>query len=322
MQRVDSPTAAGSLPAPATTVAPGFFTNGNPGTGVPATIPNQDWFNGVQEELLAPIIAAGITPSKTVVNQLLSALQSMFGSAVGSMRNASMSVAAASASATFTADEIIVETALGGLTFRLANYSQTVNLATTGAGGMDSGAAPVSGYVALYAIYNPTTQTAGILATNATSSVAPNVYGGGNMPAGYTASALISVWPTNGSRQFNLGFQRDREISTSSVTVNLGGATGSATSVSVASAVPPNAKKLSGSMGLSNSAAATGNTLAIATSGAIGSVSMAAFIQSAGTSASVPISNLLLLLPQTVFYSATVTSGTPSCVLTISQYSI
>ncbi|WP_053077741.1 hypothetical protein [Burkholderia cepacia] len=131
---------------------------------------------------------------------------------VGSARNLSMSVATASASATLTADEIIVCSALGGVAYKLANFNQTINLATVGASGMDAGTAPVSGFVALYAIYNPTTRASALLATNATSSLAPSVYGGSNMPAGYTASALVSVWPTNASSQFAVGMQDDRKI--------------------------------------------------------------------------------------------------------------
>jgi len=121
---------------------------------------------------------------------------------VGSVRNLVMSVTAASATATLAADEIIVETALGGVRYCLPSFSKTINLATTGAGGMDTGSAPVSGYVALYAIWNPTTQTAALLATNCTSIVAPSVYGAGSMPSGYTASGLVGVWPTNASSQF------------------------------------------------------------------------------------------------------------------------
>jgi hypothetical protein len=87
--------------------------------------------------------------------------------------------------------------------FDRRHHNKTVNLATTGAGGMDSGAAPNNGFVAIYAIYNPTTGASALLARNATAAAQPTVYGGANMPAGYTASALISVWPTNASGQFN-----------------------------------------------------------------------------------------------------------------------
>ncbi|WP_330555432.1 hypothetical protein [Burkholderia multivorans] len=170
---------------------------------------------------------------------------------VGSMRNGRMSVAAASSTATFTADEIIVETALGGLTYRLPSFSKTINLATTGAGGMDTGTAPANGYVALYAIYNPTTGASALLARNATSSAQPEVYGGANMPAGYTASALVSVWPTNDSGQFGVGVQQGRRISRSSATV-LSQTTSTTSSIavelSIASAVPPNATGVGGAL--------------------------------------------------------------------------
>ncbi|EKN3637430.1 hypothetical protein OZ698_003997 [Yersinia enterocolitica] len=131
---------------------------------------------------------------------------------IGTSRNAKMSVTAASSTATFTADELIVQTALGGLQYKLSNFSKTINLVTTGAGGMDTGAVPANGFVALYAIYNPTTQISALLAVNASSVVAPEVYGGSNMPAGYTASALVSVLPTSSS-QLAPVIQQGRRVS-------------------------------------------------------------------------------------------------------------
>ncbi|HBQ8792691.1 TPA: hypothetical protein L9B16_003369 [Klebsiella quasipneumoniae] len=56
---------------------------------------------------------------------------------VGATRNAAMRIATASATATFTADEIIVETALGGTQYRLSSFNKTINLGVVGAGGMD-----------------------------------------------------------------------------------------------------------------------------------------------------------------------------------------
>lgn len=52
------------------------------------------------------------------------------------MRNATMIEKVAATSATFSADQLIVGTALTGLQYALGSYSQTCNLATTGAGGM------------------------------------------------------------------------------------------------------------------------------------------------------------------------------------------
>lgn len=174
---------------------------------------------------------------------------------VGLARNAKMLITAASASATFTADELIVATALNGQNYRVSSFNKTINLGTTGAGGMDTGTAPVSGFVGIYAIYNPTTGASALLATNATSAAAPEVYGGANMPSGYTASALVSVWQTDASRNLVIGFQVGRRISRRPFTAIGGtGPTGGAvTSVSTIGAVPVNTTRVFGSYGMNNS---------------------------------------------------------------------
>jgi hypothetical protein len=241
---------------------------------------------------------------------------------VGTMRNGKMSVTAASASATFTADEIIVESALGGLPNRLASYSQVINLATTGAGGMDTGTAPVSGFVALYAIYKPSTATVSILACNA-ATLQGNVYGGANMPAEYTASGLIAVVATNGSSQFLPVLVQDRKVSfpfvqgftTSTGTPNL-------TSVSIASAVPLNAKSIQGlvSMTQTGTGAMTAGLAAnaITTSNGFGYEGF----QWAGANSTDtrPFGPIDLLTAQTIFFSSTSTAASAAIYIDVSSY--
>jgi hypothetical protein len=146
------------------------------------------------------------------------------------------SLTSAGTSVAFTADEIGVANGLGASGTTLASYSQTLNVSTTGAGGMDIGSAPASGFVSIYAIYNPTTQTQSILGTTASSGT---VYNGAHMPAGYTMSSLISVWKTNGSSQLVAAYQIDRQyfyavnvqvLTTSSATTP--------TSISMTAAIP------------------------------------------------------------------------------------
>ncbi|CQD62862.1 tail fiber protein [Yersinia enterocolitica] len=162
---------------------------------------------------------------------------------VGTSRNAKMSIPAASVAATFTADELIVQTGWGGRQYKLSGFSRSINLATTGSGGMDTGTAPATGYVALYAIYNPTSGATALLAVNATSAPAPEVYGGANMPAGYTASALVSVWGTS-SGQFVVGHQMGRHIGIiSNQLYSTAGSVLGYSGISLAAAVPPNGKK-------------------------------------------------------------------------------
>jgi hypothetical protein len=78
MFRIDNSSAVASRPAPQDAGSPGYFGRGDPAAGTSPTILTADWANMVQEELLAPIIAAGLTPSKSTVNQLLTALQQLF----------------------------------------------------------------------------------------------------------------------------------------------------------------------------------------------------------------------------------------------------
>lgn len=73
MHRVDGENAVASLPTPEA-VGPvvGYFA----GKGVlPATQVPGDWLNAVQEEVVAPILAAGLTLSKTSRDQLLKAIR-------------------------------------------------------------------------------------------------------------------------------------------------------------------------------------------------------------------------------------------------------
>lgn len=162
----------------------------------------------------------------------------------GASRKAQMSVTAASATGTFTADEIVVETALGGAILTLASYSQSCNLGTMGAGGMDAGTAPISGFVSLYAIAKPD-GTKSILACAVATSTA-SIYGGANMPSGYTYSALIGIWPTNGSSQFIVGYIQDRKFFYQTYKSIFTGTTGSATltTQSISAAVPTVARSV------------------------------------------------------------------------------
>ncbi|MFJ1214529.1 hypothetical protein [Burkholderia pyrrocinia] len=445
MYQIDNSTAATTQPAATAAGAAGFFTDGNPANGTPATILPAEWLNAVMMELSNVVTGAGIAPSKTTYTQVLSAIKRIgqstvmladtgaanayaavnspplvaatwvdgvvqqvkiahantgastyapdgsaaipiyglglqplqggelavngtavlmhatipgvnsgnpiavlmecFGGAqqvapatqsqhapqmgqvagvVGSTRNLAMSVTAASATATLTADEIIVETSLGGVRYCLPNFNKPVNLATTGAGGMDTGTAPVSGYVALYAIYNPATGASALLAKNATSAVQTNVYSGANMPAGYTASALVSVWPTNASGQFAIGYQTDRLISlpyasTASTSTQIA----SLTALSISSFAPPNARSVGGLMNIASSNSSN-STIAIAsTASAIGQQSNSCSGTSAGgLLAGSSFSNLAVLTPQTIYWSASAASGTfTSAAIFLSSYS-
>jgi hypothetical protein len=78
MFRIDSDSAVAVLPAPAAAGTQGYFTGGDPSSGIPPTTVTHDFLNIVQEELAAIPAAAGIPLLKTVRNQVLTALQALF----------------------------------------------------------------------------------------------------------------------------------------------------------------------------------------------------------------------------------------------------
>lgn len=242
------------------------------------------------------------------------------GGVVGGIRNLKMSVTAASASAVITADLVEVMTALNGVTYALPSFSKTINLAVTGAGGMDTGTAPANGFVAVYAIYNPTTGASALLAVNATSSVAPEVYGGANMPSGYTASALISVKPTNASSQFTIGIQIDRFVSTSVVAISTTTTSAGAT-LSLASAVPLNARTIDGGLQISGATANGGAICTVSPSSILNATAkiFAGYIIT-GIQINHSFSNLPLVTPQSIWYSYTNAASTATFATTITGY--
>jgi hypothetical protein len=170
--------------------------------------------------------------------------------------------------------------------------------------------------VAVYAIYNPATGTKALLGVNATGAAVPEVYGGANMPAGYTASALISVWPTNASQQFVVASQRDRKVKrlpAGSAAIP-GTLPTTPTSLSIASGVPLNAVMAYGFAGAAAGSVSTAATYIVFIGGdATGSAGGIGAQQISGYSAlgggfggawEAP-----MLTPQTIYYLSNASSG-------------
>lgn len=158
---------------------------------------------------------------------------------VGTARNLKMITNGGSTTAAVTADELIVQSALGGLQYKLSSFNKAINLATTGAGGMSSGTVPVSGFVAIYAIYNPTTSVSALLAVSIGTSVAPEICGVA-LPSGYTASALVALRRISSS-SFDFGYQTDRTVLIPPVSAITGSAIVTYQAVILSTLVPANA---------------------------------------------------------------------------------
>jgi hypothetical protein len=320
MYQYDDPTVLPTLPTPAAPGTAGFFTDGNPGAALPATILRSDFMNMLMMELLNVVEASGQVPSKTTYNQLLTALTKMCSPVVGGIRNGRMYVPSVSSTATFTANEVAVKSALGGPAQLLPTFSQAVSLAATGIGGIVGTAPAANGFAALYAAWGPTVG-AGIFATNG-ASLMPQVYAG-TLPAGYTETALISVWPLNGSGQFVPGLQNDRSISIGAVVVlNSGTNQASLTLLSISGAVPANAIAVTLRASVSSNTAGWSGNLTVSpdvsgfgvqtVAGSNGAANSGLF----GTLADVPIVNF----SQEVFYIGTISPGIPVLALNVVGY--
>lgn len=274
------------------------YTDGSVAGGIAATRLRAAAFNAMQEELAHIVEEAGLTLDVNDATQVLAGLRKLLlsranpfaeikadgtvatalanlglkeaavgVSLVGDSRNAKMNIPTASATATFTADEVVVAEAIGGKVYRVANVNKTMNLATAGAGGLDTGSM-TSGYCAVYLIYNPATNASALLGYNATSAVAPEIYAGANMPAGYTASALISVWRV-ASSQFVVGYQFGRKITFPEQTaVNTNVAQSTFASFTLSTSTPPNARFFSGNGNVNSTVVASNNYFSVAASAA------------------------------------------------------
>lgn len=318
MYRIDDPSASPTLPTPEAALTEGYWTEGNPATGTPATLERASWFNMVQEELRGIVTAAGLTPSKTTYNQVLTAIKAIGPGLAGASRNARLYLSAASSTATWTADELIVESALGGLNYKLSSLNLTINLQTNGAGGLDAGSTVASGFVAIYVIYNPATGAAALMGKNA-SALASEVYNGASMPAGYTASALVAVVATNASSQIKPVLISGRKASFVGVQVLSTATTAAAlTALSVSGAIPLNAKKASGTVNESSTVASNLVT-SIASEAAAGGCGNQ-LISGSGATAIGGNFSVDITTSQFIYYSFTSSAGTPLLILGISSY--
>lgn len=304
----------GRFSNPTTAHPQGAFKNRTAPNSQDGSYLEQDWANDWDGFFSSLLSAGGVTPNGNVdavgASQYYTALgnilRTISNGVVGDARNLTMSVPTSAASATLTADQVIVAESLTGKQYRVNNVSKTINLGTTGAGGMDTGTAPNPGFVAIYLIYNPTTDVSALLATNATSSAASTVYSGANMPSGYTASALVSVWRTS-SGSFTVGHQAGNNISTLDLAlVTPSSNVSSLTLLNISSAIPLNAKSWSG-YGIINSTASAANcSFSVApTSGELGLVMFGT--GNSGLLAS--FSDVTIVVPQTTYYRV-VTQGT------------
>lgn len=304
----------------------GSFKNRTSPTAKDGSYLEQDWANDKEGFFQSLLSDAGVVPNGTVdsvgssqfydsLRQIVRGLIQDAAPIIGSMRNGRMTVSVASATATFSASEVVVKTAIGGPVYLLPALSKNLNLATTGAGGMDVGSAPTSSYISIYVIYNPVSKVSALLACSQATSNGP-VYSGANMPAGYTASALVSSWGTTAAGLLRAGAQVDRTVSFTVISVLSTSTTaGSFTLFSLAPAIPLNAISYFGSFSAVSTLSSNIGLIVAASSTGFGAQN----INNSGTQITSSF-NIPIIGAQQSYYLTANTSGTPTFSIAASGY--
>lgn len=202
MLRTDVATNTAVMPDIPALGTPGYFTDGDPGSGTPATRPGAFWFNMIQEEIMAVLTEGGITPDKEELTQLRDAILAMIAA-----NTSGNSVLFMNRYAPVWASTTTVQIP-SGFRCRDKNNShdivfgsaQTVSISSSGANGLDTGAVGPSARYYLHAIDDSTGANTpkGLLSLSRTAPV---------LPAGYDKSRPIPVvYYTNASSQIKKNF--------------------------------------------------------------------------------------------------------------------
>lgn len=146
------------------------------------------------------------------------------------------------------ADEIVLKDS-DGRAYLASAVNLTVNIAASGANGLDTGSEAISTWYYLWVIYDGTT-VAGLLST---SSTAPT------LPSGYTYKALMGAIYNDGSSNFIKILQHGNRVNSVWATVTSTIPTASYVSISLAAYVPSNARSVLGTV---YGVASSSNTLA------------------------------------------------------------
>jgi hypothetical protein len=242
-------------------------------------------------------------------SQLACSSLNLAGSAPGGTRTA-----------TWTVDELIAKSMLGGVSYSGANLTLNFNGGTVGPGGMDVGTTPSSADLHIYAIYNPTTATWNTLGT---ISYHGPLYGGA-LPGGYKGSALIWSGKTDVSGNVTAFQQRQRDIVVADTMIFNLGSTGavSLTAQTLSVVVPINAKTATGWLFAGSYGGGTVPKVASTAAG---------FGEVWGSGSAGLINNyqpttiwtdVLLITPQTIFWATGSSTTGGSTMMWCSRYSI
>ncbi|KWN75780.1 hypothetical protein [Burkholderia ubonensis] len=263
----------------------------------------------------------------TLLANLKAAVSAQSIDVAGAARKLRATCAANATSITFTADQLVVATGLGGLSYMLPSFNKTLNLGTIGAGGMDTGTATAGGWLAVYAAYAPSLP---LSATNPMAygtmegaTAASTTYSGSaGLPSAYTASALLAVLPMSSTvGQLKACLVNGRRVTVPSLLTFQTSTTSSMpVSFSLSGAVPKAAVRASGIIVVASTSASNVG-MAIQSDSTTNALGVQNVSQSGGTSGTGTWS-IDLATAQTLYYTATNSAGTPTFSLYVSGYEV
>lgn len=232
MFRIDSDGTAVALRTPdAPGAISGYFNRGNPATSTASTVVSDDWLNAVQEELVNVVLAAPGPPalSKTNRTQVLAAINSLIATGLGTAAPAQHfaenllirnTPATPTTKIDVSAERVTILTA-AGIPFVTAAFATavTINSATTGALGLDTGAPANNTAYDVWGITKPDTSAPTCILSLASNTAAgtPNTMGAttiANLPAGYSGGYYMRLGTvlTGGAATFRGTIQSGREV--------------------------------------------------------------------------------------------------------------
>lgn len=277
---------------------------------------------GILKLATSALVLAGTDTSTAITPALLAAALAGGAPVVGSVRNLRANLTAVSSAITFYWDECVVATAIGGTAYKITNTGGlTVDMTKTGVGGIDTGSVAANTWYSIYAACNPSTSTKCLFACLASTS-SGSVYSGANLPAGYTATALVGIRITNSNSLFSIFQQRDRSVVFPTTTVlATSTAQSSYTPLSLSSVIPVNAFKIYGSAGSSSSGASSVSMIFFIASDANGCGAVDIELQTmAPNSVNYAPFSVLLSTPQTLYYTYYIGQSGQVGLITVSGY--
>lgn len=265
-----------------------------------------------------------LVPPATTLTQPVQLAQAQLGfsPAVGGTARMQATAAAAATTTTFTDDEVVVRTA-AGQTYALQNFSATLNLSATGLGGMDTGTATASGWLLVYAAYNPATLTSGVFAQMEGSAKASALYSGSSPPSGFTATGLIGIIPISTTAgRFAQFLLNGRRIRFSLVAFTSGSTTSATTTYNAftVTQIPYSAIRAIGALAVTNAGSGGSSSFIASSSTGIGSFPWSVGVVGAADVGAYP--DVDIITPRTLYYycSSASTSNTVSYAAYLSGY--